>query len=387
MAPQPPQAPPPPQESGKKKDDKDDDDDDDDNDNDELGGKPQPPQITPPIVPAASTYPEMPMVSPTPSPGGGQQPTTFPSVGPEYLSSGPAWPAYASPSPTTATQSVLTSTATPYAGGLESSLLTTTPTTVATSTQTPAQPSPGPLGDRPPDWNWSKGSSNHAPLYAAAAVVPVVVLGVLGVAAFLCLRKRKKRNMDAASIEAVAKEMKLEPDEPKVLEGQTVRRYMAPPPPAALRSEEWDRPPSELRPTSIWSQNHPVILGPIGSGSNGIYLTGMDTSDMVSITSNSHRPADPFADNSSFAEPPPPYRPHSTAPPSFTSTSRQSSLRMSVARANSRARFVARSPFDDPVDDAVSDLSGPTIERDDDSMSAISRLSYQREPSMGRHVR
>ena len=383
MAPQPPQPPPPPQESGKKKDDKDDDDDD----KDDKGEKPQPQQITPPIVPVASTYPETPMVSPILSPGGGQQPTTFPSVGPGYLSSGPAWPSYASPSPTTATQSVFTSAATPYAGGLESSLLTTTPTTVATSTQTPAQPPPGPLGGRPPDGDLSKGSTNHAPLYAVAAVVPIVVLGILGFAAFLCLRRRKKRNMDAASIEAVAKELKLEPDEPKVLERQTVRRYMAPPPPAVLPSEEWDRPPSELRPTSIWSQNHPVILGPIGSGSNGAYFTGMDTSDMVSITSNSHRPADPFADNSSFAEPPPPYRPHSAAPPSFMSTSRQSSLRMSMARANSRARFVTRSPFEDPVDDAVSDLSGPTIERDNDSMSAISRLSYQREPTMGRHVR
>lgn len=377
MAPQPPQPPPPPQESGKKKDDKDD-----------KGGKPPPPRITPPVIAEPSTYPETTMVSPMLSPGEGQRPTSFPGARPEVYSSSVAWPQSASPPPTTATQSTFASVATTYGGGLESPSLPITPTTIATSTQTTAQSPPDPLGGRPPGWSWPKESANHAPLYAAAAVVPIVVLGILGVVAFLCLRRRKKRKMDAAAIEAAAKEMKLEPEEPKVREEQTVRRYMAPPPPAVLPpSEDWDQPPSELRPTSIWSQSHPIILGPIGSGSNGVYLTGMDTSDMVSITSNSHRPADPFADNSSFAEPPPPYRPHSAAPPSFMSTSRQSSLRVSVARANSRARYVAQSPFDDPPDDAASDLSGHTFGRDDDSMSAVSRLSYQRDPTVGRHVR
>ncbi|RMZ70863.1 hypothetical protein GMOD_00008510 [Pyrenophora seminiperda CCB06] len=376
MAPQPP---PPPQESGKKKDGKEDKDD--------KGGKPPPPRITPPIVPAAGPYSETTMVSPVLSLEESQRPTTFPSARPEEYSKNSALPPYTSPSPTVDTQNSFTSAATPYAGGLESSWLSMTPTTVATSTHTAAQSPPGPLGGRPPNWNWSKGNANHAPLYAAAAVVPVVVLGIIGVAAFLCLRRRKKRKMDTASTAPVIKEMKLEPEEPKVPDEQTVRRYMAPPLPAALPSEEWDRPPSEIRPMSAWSQAHPIILGPIGSGSNGAYLTGMDTSDMVSITSNSHRPADPFADNSSFAEPPPPYRPHSAAPPSFMSTSRQSSLRVSVARANSRARFMARSPFDDPLDDANSDLSGPSLGRDDDSMSAVSRLSSQREPAIGRHVR
>ncbi|CAE7030609.1 hypothetical protein P3342_006407 [Pyrenophora teres f. teres] len=389
MAPQPPQPPPPSQEGRKKKDDKDDKDDRDDkddkdnkNDKGEKGEKqPPPPRITPPIVPAANTSPETTMLSPLLPPGEGQRPTNVPGARPEEHVPGFARPPYTPPFPATATQSASTSAATPSTGGLVNPLLSTTLTTIGTSTQTPDQP--------PPDSNWSKGGANHAPLYAAAAVVPVVVLGILGFVAFLCLRRRKKRKADAASIaaEAQAKEMKLEAEEPKVRGEQTVRRYMAPPLQAALHSEEKDQPRSELRPTSLWSQNHPIILGPIGSGSNGAYLTGMDTSDMVSITSNSHRRADPFADNSSFAEPPPPYRPHSAAPPSFMSTSRQSSLRMSIARANSRARFVGRSPFDNPLDDAVSNLSEPTIERDDDSMSAVSRLSYQRDPTMGRYMR
>lgn len=144
---------------------------------------------------------------------------------------------------------------------------------------------------------------------------------------------------------------------------------------------------------------------------------------MVSVSSNTLRPIeDPFGDNSSLNEPPPPYRPCSLPPPSFT-TERASgrwsgggppsfttnSLRSAGppsfssgssliererereggggAWMGSRAHLIERSPFDDPDDgdgdDGVSELSGPTHGRvgdgSGDAMSAVSNLSYQRE--------
>jgi len=132
---------------------------------------------------------------------------------------------------------------------------------------------------------------------------------------------------------------------------------------------------------------------------------------MVSVSSNTLRPIeDPFGDNSSLNEPPPPYRPcslpppsfvserasgrwsgggppsfttdslRSAGPPSFTTNSRQSSLREGVGGFGSQAHLIERSPFDDP-DDGVSEISGPRHggNGNGDSMSAVSDLSYQRE--------
>jgi hypothetical protein len=98
---------------------------------------------------------------------------------------------------------------------------------------------------------------------------------------------------------------------------------------------------------------------------------------MVSVSSSTMRPVDnPFSDNHSLTEPPPPYRPYSAAPPSFTTNSRQSSLRV----GGSRTRLIGGDPFGDPDDDAVSELSGPPLgrNRDGDGMSIMSDLSYQR---------
>jgi hypothetical protein len=213
-------------------------------------------------------------------------------------------------------------------------------------------------------------------MYAAAAIVPVVVLAIIGIVAFFCLRKRRNRKAEAAATQFIAQEMKMQPQ-------PLMQPHMAPPPPAISISRQHTEPPSQLPPTSTSSQFQPVILGPIGSGSNGAYMTGMDTSDMVSVTSNTLRPADPFADNSSMTEPPPPYRPNSVAPPSFASTSRQSSLRASALPASSRTHLMGRSPFDDPDDDDISELSGPTLGKGDDRMSTVSDMSYQHDPVVG----
>jgi hypothetical protein len=105
-------------------------------------------------------------------------------------------------------------------------------------------------------------------------------------------------------------------------------------------------------------------------------------------SANNLRPAppDPFSDNHSLTEPPPPYRPRSAAPPSFmTSSSRHSSIRTSAApHATSQTHLIERSPFADPIDDDISELSGPTTGRNEDRMSAVSDLSYQNDPVASR---
>jgi hypothetical protein len=107
---------------------------------------------------------------------------------------------------------------------------------------------------------------------------------------------------------------------------------------------------------------------------------------MTSASNLRPAPVNPFNDNESLVEPPPPYRPRSAVPPSFTNSSRHSSFRVSVAPlATSRTHLIERSPFDDSVDDdVVSDLSGPSAGRHDDDMSAVSDLSYQQDPVVNR---
>jgi hypothetical protein len=225
-----------------------------------------------------------------------------------------------------------------------------------------------------PGWqNQIKNKHNQTPLYAAAAVVPVAVLAIIGAIVFVCLRKRKRRRLQAAPAPSHAQEMKSQWK-------PTMRPYMAPsPPPPALLPNYSPPPnyPTSESPVSL----PPIILGPIPSGTNGNYLTGIDTSDMVSVTSA----RDPFADGRSLEEPPPPYRPRSMAPSSIAPTSRHSSVRVAVLPpADSQIHLVERSPFEDPEDDNVSELSGPTTRREADAISIISDLSYQFDPVVGR---
>jgi hypothetical protein len=269
-----------------------------------------------------------------------------------------------------------TSHATPLQEGWPS-VSSSTPTFIVSYKEpSPSSTATDDIGSQHPEWAWQNKQVNHAPMYAAASIIPLVLLAAIGAVVFLCMRKRKRQRHDAVAAQIAAHEMKKRPQ-------TTAQAYMAPP----TLSMQYTAPHNDLPPTSTPSQLQPVILGPIPSGSNGAYLTGMDTSDMVSITSNNLRPVDPFADNNSLAEPPPPYRPHSVAPPSFTSTSRQSSVRTSAPQpATSRTHLIERSPFEDPQeDDTVSELSGPTLGRHDDGISIVSDLSYQNDPYVDQH--
>ncbi|KAF1844228.1 uncharacterized protein K460DRAFT_357847 [Cucurbitaria berberidis CBS 394.84] len=268
---------------------------------------------------------------------------------------------------------------TPDAEIRETSTSSTTPTLIssnidpslsATATDDPGSGRPG--------WPWAKKDTDNSPMYAAAAIVPILVLAIIGGVAFYCLRKRRRQRERATVTRMTAQEMKMQPR-------VTAHAYNAPPLPTV--SPHYAGSASQPPPTSDPSAPPPVILGPISSGANGAYLTGIDTSDVISVTSNNLRPADPFADNSSLAEPPPPYRPRSIAPPSFVSASRQSSFRtVDAPPTTSQTHLIERSPFEDAQDDDVmSELSGPTPGRgDDDAISVVSDLSYQQDPVVGR---
>ncbi|KAF2469805.1 uncharacterized protein BDR25DRAFT_39795 [Lindgomyces ingoldianus] len=222
-----------------------------------------------------------------------------------------------------------------------------------------------------------RNGPNHTITYAAAGVVPVVILAILGVALFFYLRKRK-RDKQVKAVQAHVEEMKTR-NQPFV---QPLVHPGAPP----STQPQYATPPSHPLPTlASPTTPQPVILGPIAPGSSGAYYTGIDTSDIVSM----HDPQDrtglgnPFVNGDEAQdEPPPPYRPRSVAP-----LSRDTSLRAPPA-AHSHTNLISsqdhptRSPFADPTDDddAVSDLSGPTFRRNQDRISVVSDLSYQDDP-------
>ncbi|KAF2119969.1 hypothetical protein BDV96DRAFT_595573 [Lophiotrema nucula] len=235
-----------------------------------------------------------------------------------------------------------------------------------------------------------KDHSGHVGLYAAAGIVPVVVLAILGVAIFFYLRKRKRQRQQAAVVKTPrGQEMKARPQ-------STVQPFMAASPVQPSYTAPPSHPPPPASPTSPMS-TQPVILGPIAPASNGAYYTGIDTSDIVSVDDRPENDrtglGNPFADTSSLnEEPPPPYRPRSLAP---SALSRDASVRTSIAHlsrdtslrvpaAHSQTNLIERSersPFADPDDDTVSEASGPTAGRHLDTLSIVSDLSYQEQPN------
>ncbi|KAJ4988529.1 hypothetical protein SVAN01_05984 [Stagonosporopsis vannaccii] len=269
--------------------------------------------------------------------------------------------------------------------GLVSSAASATPTRSFDDVSSPA-----PTNDDPTEIqnNEAENAPNRTPMYAAAGITPVVVI-IVGFVLFFFLRKRRQQKRQTDAQLEHHEEMKMRPK-------SVAMPYLAPitppspPPTAALPQYSPSTPSSSQPPTASSSQ--PVILGPIPSGSNGAYLTGMDTSDLVSMTSaggvsrqGTVVDRDPFADGRSLEEAPPPYRPSSLPPVSVASTSRNSSVRIAAAgRTTSRTQLVERSPFDDPEDDEVSELSGPTLGRGTEAMSDVSELSYQIDPVIGR---
>lgn len=266
----------------------------------------------------------------------------------------------------------------------------------AQASTTSSKPSLLPTGDAAPPHPTDEDSglvnhgagnnSNKTPMYAAAGAVPVVVI-IVGFFIFFCLRKRR-RQRQAAAVNGHTEEMKMQP---KPVERPYIAPIMppSPPPQAALPQYSPSTPSSSHPPTASSSQ--PVILGPIPSGNNGAYLTGMDTSDLVSMRSGGVSrqgtvvDRDPFADGRSLEEAPPPYRPSSLPPASLASTSRNNSVRMAAPpHMTSRTQLIERSPFDDPEDDEVSDITGPTLGGETDAVSNVSELSYQIDPVVGR---
>lgn len=229
-----------------------------------------------------------------------------------------------------------------------------------------------------------RGKMNNGGMYAAAAVTPILVLAIIAGIAYFCMRKRKRQRAEvaAAASRRTADEMKMQPRSQPATQA-----YMAPP---LGPVPHFLAPNAHLRPPPRAARTQPIMYGPVPSGANGAYFTGIDTSDVISMNSASNVPPGlpiSSADNDSLAEPPPPpYRPRSAAPPSFTNSSRHSSLRASMAPPmTSRTQLIERSPFDDPSDDdTISELSGPTTRRGDDAMSAVSDCSYQNEPVVNR---
>lgn len=294
------------------------------------------------------------------------------SPGPFPTSDLPDWPR---PRPSSDTSTWITQTTkSPYAYGDHYKTWTsfTTPALIVSTkgVSSTASPTNG-YGGAYPDGHWPR---KHTAVYAAASIVPIIVLAIVGGILFCCLRKRRRQRQAVVAAQMAVQEMKMRPQ-------PTVQPYLAPT--TAILPQYTatpDHPPTSTSP----SEPPPVILGPIPSGANGAYLTGIDTSDVVSVTSND-RQVDPFSD-SNLAEPPPPYRPRSAAPPSFVSASRQSSFRApGPLPATSQTLLIERSPFEDsPDNDTVSDLSGPTIRREEDAMSVVSDLSYQHDPVIGR---
>ncbi|KAH8728240.1 hypothetical protein GQ44DRAFT_702830 [Phaeosphaeriaceae sp. PMI808] len=358
---------------------------------------PPPPGPAPPALPAPPappTPPTAPMVPPPPPVASGNTEATsdqsssyeskwgYPSnLSPRPSPSGGPSREYPSPRETSesltswVTSATTPTTPTPFRSGPEASRLTTSSAAFVTDGETRSTEPPFGHGG-PPDW--PKDKENNGGMYAGAAITPIVVLAIIGGLILFCMRKRKRQHEKEAIRKRRVEEMRMHTQSQV-----TARPYMAEP---AVASPPYSYPPSQLLAPPNPSVPQPVILGPIPTGANGAYFTGMDTSDVVSITSTNNLrpgPLNRFSDNDSLAEPPPPYRPRSAAPPSFANTSRQSSFRVSgPPSATSQTRLIGRSPFEDPIDDdAVSDISGPTsLGHDGENMSAVSDLSYQHDP-------
>jgi len=219
--------------------------------------------------------------------------------------------------------------------------------------------------NRPNSPTSAKSGDGSRPLttirIVAAVLLPLISMAILGVILFFYLRRRRRQK---ARVQVREKT-------------QTSGNYPRP---------HYVVPPVLSPPAGSLVTPQPVILGPIVSGSNGAYYTGIDTSDVVSMHDTTGT-NNPFVDQSDpHDEAPPPYRPRSIA----ATISRNTSLRQTPPAALSETNLMAahgqipRSPFADPHDDAISEFSEPTRRRfgrrNEDELSVVSDLSYQQEP-------
>lgn len=334
---------------------------------------PQIPAIIPP-TPTPMTYTSS--MPDRPQDGGAGKPPWVPEPSQKTRSDDDNSRTYthSSPSPTPTT---LSTTSSAY-DSLNSSIISATPTRSAGDVYSPTPTDGGPPGLQ----SKANDGPNRTPMYAAAGITPVVVV-IVGFVVFFFLRKRRRQRQTVNEQEHI--------EEMKMHQKPAAMPYIAPitppsPPPAAYSQYSTSTPSSHHPPTASSSQ--PIILGPIPSGNNGAYLTGMDTSDLISMTSaggvsrqGTMVDRDPFADGRSLEEAPPPYRPSSLPPVSVASTSRNSSLRVAAPPNISQ---LIEDPFGDPEDDEVSVMSGPTLRGASDAMSDVSELSYQLDPVVSR---
>jgi hypothetical protein len=221
-------------------------------------------------------------------------------------------------------------------------------------------------GDTPLPGVDRKGHTNHGAMYAVAGVVPVVVVIFIGLVVVLCLRKRKRQRRNVAAGQVTTQEMQKKPQQSSMAPHHIFTPSSLPP----IARPHYAIVPTQLSPLPAPALPAPVILGPIGSGPNGAYLTGIDTSDFMSVDDRTGL-GNPFADGDSLKEePPPPYRPRSIALSSRNSSLRQPfSSHHSSLRHSSQTTLVARhdqnvrSPFADLDDGTVSDVSVPSLRR------------------------
>ncbi|KAF2997985.1 hypothetical protein E8E13_006753 [Curvularia kusanoi] len=341
-----------------------------------------------PVVPDIGPPPPPPTSSTSTMSGGPPNEDSNRSGSPPYVGSRP-WRAstYDDDTPSSSLPTPTTSSTTSWE---HYSLVTSSSSTISTPPTPPAGDALPPTSTSSvvsglPDHQANNGP-NRTPMYAAAGIAPVVVVVVGFVIFFFFLRKRR-RQRQAVHEHGHVEEMK---KHPKPL----AMPYIAPitppsPPPAVLSQHSLSTPSSYHPPTASSSQ--PIILGPIPSSNNGAYLTGMDTSDVISMTSAGGMSRqgtivdrDPFADGRSLEEAPPPYRPSSLPPVSIASTSRNSSLRLAAPPNLGSTTQLIENPFGDPEDDEVSQMSGPTLGRTSTAMSDVSELSYQLDPVVSR---
>lgn len=259
------------------------------------------------------------------------------------------------------------------------------------TTQTTAAPSSSPSSN-PSSTQSSPSSSGpppgpdhfHTAKLALAAIVPLVVL-IFGAIAFIMMRKRKRQQFQQRQM----KEMSMQP-------------------PTYPRTPEYSfipQPPPPTIPSGTSPMVPPIIIAPMSAGSNSGYMTGMDTSDAVSVRDAHPSPAyNGYASVEDSEEPPPPYRPRSIAPASRNSSVRHPPVadgfygtQLMAAHGQSHEDPFAdpeasmtvangRSPFADPGDndDNVSEISdvedGHDIRRRNlEVLSDVSDLSYQHE--------
>jgi hypothetical protein len=236
----------------------------------------------------------------------------------------------------------------------------------------------------PPLESWPHPGEHHvmsaAVMGAAGAIATLAFLCLMGALVFCaCRRVRRQRNANRKAI--LGREMI------KTNATPDTRAYIRPPsstPPPSISS------PSSASLPSARHDEPPMLLSTTIDQS---YYTGIDTSDMVSVTDQQRNSAGEAGYAPSITEPPPPYRPRSIPP-----FSRDSSVRIPSGRPPSYGprlsvrsqREVIRSPFDDPEEESpISETneipqSATSRTRDMEEMSDVSELSYQQEPVVAR---